>query len=234
MAWAITATVGSSLVEGYGARKAGKQQAAAGREALATQRESQQRMDEIMSPWAKSGGVARDELMGQLGIGGKTSNYENPMLQQIQQQTMQNMASRAAATGRGTGSEMAGNIAQSMLQPAYQMQQQRIGQLQGLTQMGANAAQSQAGMNTNIAGAMAGSQVNVGNAQAAGTAGMFGAIAGGLNQMAGFAGNKKKKTPEVGSLNSGVGTGGYQGTVGGGMNQSIFGNGSGLGGVIYD
>lgn len=183
----VTAAAGAAT-SAYGARKAGKQQAAAGREALATQQASQQRMDELMSPYSQAGGVAQDELMGMLGIGGKTSSYQNPMLKQIQEQTMQSMTNRAAATGRGTGGDMANVIAQSMIQPAYQMQQSRIGQLQGLTSMGAGAAANQAGMNSQIAGQMAGSQVNIGNAQAAGTAGMFGAIGDGLGQMSGMAG----------------------------------------------
>lgn len=199
MSWGIVAVVGSTAVNAYGAHKAGKQQAAASREAEATQRAAQDRAEKLMTPYTKAGQPAQQELMAMLGLNGKQSTYQNPMLAQIQQQTLQNITNRNAATGRATGEGMAGAIAQSLIQPAYQMQQNRIGQLQNLTSMSAGAAANAAGLNSQIASNIAGSQINTGNALAAGTAGMYGSIADGIGQMGGMMGSKNpaQKSPQV-------------------------------------
>lgn len=213
---------GSAIAQGIGGRKAAKQQARAGEQAYNTQAASQQRLDELMSPYTEAGQTGLNELMATLGVGDQKSTYQNPLLQQIQQQTLQSMSNRSAATGRNSSSDMASLTAQSMLQPAYQMQQQRIGQLQGLSGMGLNAA-SQLGMgNAQIANNMAGSQVNIGNAQAAGTTAMYGALAGGMNQMAGFAGmGGGNPMASFGGMGGGAGQTMYQPTTPG-FSNGIF------------
>lgn len=163
-----------------------------------------------LDPYAQAGQTGLNELMASLGVGGQQSSYQNPMLQQIQQQTMQQAKNRAAATGRNSPADLASITAQSLLQPAHQMQQQRIGQLQGLAGMGANAVSQQGAYNMNAGSSLAGLQGNMGNAKAMSSAAPFMGLANFANQVAGVAGmGAAGGVPGMGGAFQGGGFGGY-------------------------
>lgn len=180
--------VASSVLGKKGAKKAANAQMQATQQGINTVSASRDSMNQLLSPYSNAGKEAINPLMGALGIGGQTDNYQNPLLAQIQDQTVQQMQNQAAATGRNSPADMANVVAQGLLQPAYQMQQDRIGNLQNLFGAGSSIAGTQAGMDMTAAGNIA--QLQAGQGQAAGQAAAAPYLAGQgmLNSVAGFAG----------------------------------------------
>lgn len=207
---AAAAVVGSSVLGAVGSRRAAKRQAQGVQAGMGDVSASRDAAVAGLDPYAQAGQTGLNELMASLGVGGQQSSYQNPMLQQIQQQTLQQAKNRAAATGRNSPADLASMTAESFLQPAYQMQQQRIGQLQGLAGMGYNAASQQGAYNMNAGSSLAGLQGNLGQANAMKSGAPFVAGSSMIGQFGGMLGQQSAGgIPSFGGGFQGGGFGGY-------------------------
>lgn len=185
----VAASIAVSTVAGaMGQRKAAKAQSRAAQQSIEEQRAAQQRTEQLLAPYNQAGQAALNPLQGALGIGGQTDTYTNPLLQQVQQQTMERLQQQASATGRTAPGDMAGVIAQGLIQPAYEMQQQRIGQLQNMANMGGNTAGQIAGAGQAMASNVGQMQMQQGQANAMGAAAPFSAMQNLAGQFAGYQG----------------------------------------------
>lgn len=223
------ASVVGNVLGGKGARKAAKRQIQGIEAGMNEIRGALGKATDYLDPYQSAGQSALNPLMGALGIGGQTDTYQNPLLQQIQEQTLQRMMNRASATGRNAPADMANTIAQGLLQPAYTMQQNRIGQLQGLAGIGLNAATNLGQFNMNAGSSIANLQTKRGEAQAMKSAAPYVAGANMANQLAGFAG-RQIEPPGAGGMGGMGGFGGaqqapyYTPTAASGLNPMTFAN----------
>jgi len=180
-------SLASSVLGGKGAKDAARTQ-------QASLEEAQAKAQGLLQPYSDAGQSAINPLLNELGIGDGQA-YQNPLLQQIQEQAGRQINQQMAASGQRYSGDAQQAIAQGMLQPAYNMQQQRIGNLMGLMGQGQGAAGAQAGVTQSFAGpiAQAGSSV---------AAAPYMAAQQGLNQLGGFAGMMGRSNMQAPSYQS--------------------------------
>lgn len=210
----------SSVIGGKGAKKGGRSK-------QRLMEKAQNKALAMQQPYADFGQKGMNPLLNELGMGTGEA-YQNPLLAQVQQQTLRDVQARQAASGQRYSGDTSAIAANALIQPAIQMQQQRIGNLQNMIAGGQNAATNQAGIVQNFAGpiADAGSQA---------VAAPYVAAQQGLNQLSGFAGrggfdgvgNLFKSTAAPGSqipvTDNGVAQSFADYRVGGRDRQSLYG-----------
>lgn len=206
----------SSVLGGKGAKKAAKAQ-------QQSMQQAQERALAMSQPYADFGQKAMNPLLNELGMGTGEA-YKNPLLAQVQNQAMRDMQARMSASGQRYSGDAQAGMASALINPAMQMQQQRIGNLQQMLAGGQNAATNQAGMVQNFASPIA-------NAGAQATAAPYMAAQQGLGQMAGFAGRGAfnglgdmfKSTAQGAVTDNGVAQSFADPRVGGRSRQSLYG-----------
>ena len=139
--------IGSSVLGGKGAKKAAKAQQAALIDA-------QNKALAMAQPYADFGEKAMNPLLDELGLGSGQA-YQNPLLAQVQDQTLRSIQQRQAASGQRYSGDTSAAMAQGLLQPALDMQQQRIGNLMGVLGVGQGAASGMASTYQNFASPIA-------------------------------------------------------------------------------
>lgn len=145
--------------------------------------------------------------MGGGGGAGGGTGYQNPLLDKIQEQTMQKLFNQRTGSGLWSAGDTPGVIANALLEPAYKMQQDRIGNLMNVAGLGANSTGSMGGINANILGNIMNSRIGAAEALASG---------------------QQVRAAQRGEMIDGVGN--LLGKVGGGlwdMVKNIFGGGGG-------
>lgn len=181
-------SIGGNIAGAFGSRGAAKRKIQATNEAIGEVQGARDRSIGRLDPYESAGSESIESLLAALGIGGRVDNYQNPMLQQIQQQSMQQNLNRASATGRAGTSDMADITAKSMLQPAYQMQQNRMAGLQNLFNAGSSIATNQGKMDMNSASSLADLLLGRGEAKAMKSAAPWLAAQGAFNSGAQYLG----------------------------------------------
>jgi hypothetical protein len=168
MAGFIRKHTGLDLTGNEAVRQAAKAQKAAGAEAIDTQQAALEQMRADLAPFTQVGVEALPQLQSLLNPQAQADFVtQNPLFQQLAQDTAQRVFANQAARGKLGSGETGALLGQQLLPLGQQMAQQQFNNLFSLGQLGQSSAAQQGAAGINTAQTIGGLQTGLGNVQAA-------------------------------------------------------------------